>query len=350
LSLAFKHLAEGDFLGAQLAASDSHALGKSRSRGSHVPASPWVVKEGLSLGDFRLEKKLATGGMSEVYLASQISLRRKAAVKVVSFEASASKDLESRFAKEGMVLGSFNSPYIVPVYASGTAPAANGSVLRWLAMEYLPNGDLATWIRRQGPPSISLGVRWLLQSLQGLHYAHQHAIVHRDLKPHNLLLTADLDIKISDFGLLKQAREIDPSLTLQGTIMGTPQYISSEQALAEEADDRSDLYSLGASFFHLFSGRLPFEERSATVLLLRVTQHEPPVLTDVAPSIPRSLAIVLSRMMARRPEDRYQSALVALDDLKSYVGRGLLSTSADDLPTLEPPTEEPPEETNDAHV
>src|SRR5262249_33678179 len=153
------------------AASDNYVQAKNRSQGSRATASPWVVKEGLSLGDFRLEKKLATGGMSEVYLASQISLRRKAAVKVVTFDAAGSRDLESRFAKEGMVLGSFNSPYIVPVYASGTAPTASGSVLRWLAMEYLPNGDLATWIRRQGPPSISLGVRWLLQSLQGLHYA-----------------------------------------------------------------------------------------------------------------------------------------------------------------------------------
>ncbi len=350
LNIAFKHLAEGDFLGAQTAASDSRSLSRSRSREPLALVSPWLVKEGLTLGDFQLEKKLATGGMSEVYLATQISLQRKAAVKIVSFGAASAKDLEARFAKEGRVLGSFSSPCIVPVYASGIGQAANGSVLRWLAMEYLPNGDLANWIRQQGPPSVPLGTRWLLQCLQGLQYAHQHSVVHRDLKPHNLLLTVDLDIKISDFGLLKQRREIDVNTTTHGTIMGTPQYISPEQALAEEADERSDLYSLGASFFHLFAGRLPFEERSATALLVRVTQHDPPSLNDVAPLIPRPLAVILGRMMARRPEDRYQTALVALDDLKSYLRRGLLSTIADDLPTLEPPSEDSSDGLTEFHV
>ncbi|WP_422927112.1 protein kinase domain-containing protein [Singulisphaera sp. PoT] len=344
LSLAFKHLAEGDILGARSAASESPGMIRGGSRGPFSAGSPWVVKEGMRLGDFLLERKLATGGMSEVYLATQESLKRKAAVKVVSFDSAGPKALEARFAREGLVLGSFQSPNIVPVFASGTSSAANGSVLRWLAMEYLPNGDLASWIRRQGPPSVPLGTRWLLQCLQGLHYAHQHSVVHRDLKPHNLLLTADLDVKISDFGLLKQSTEIDPSVTLQGTIMGTPQYISPEQAMAEDADDRSDLYSLGASFFHLFSGRLPFEERSATALLVRVTQHDPPSLNVVAPDIPRPLAIILGRLMARRPEERYQSALVALDDLRSYIGRGLLSTAVEDLPTLEPPSDDPTED------
>jgi serine/threonine protein kinase len=324
LGLAFQHLAEGNLKGAQTAASDSRVSPAFRSRGLKDSASFFVVKEGLNLGDFHLESKIASGGMSEVYLATQLSLKRSSAVKIMTCPAVASPEMLARFNKEATVLGSFTSPHIVQVLASGAAPTANGSVLRWLALEYMPKGDLANWIKRNGPPSAELGTRWLDQALHGLHYAHQRAVLHRDIKPHNLLLTADRDLKISDFGLMKQARENNLSLTVVGTVMGTPQYISPEQALAEDADERSDIYSLGASFFHLLSGRLAFEEKSATALLLKVTHQEPPRLLEVAPQTPRPLALIVDRMMARRPEDRYQDVRVILDDLKSYIHRGLL--------------------------
>src|SRR5262249_12146008 len=151
-------------------------------------------------------------------------------------------ELLPRFEKETLVLASFTSPYIVPVLASGTVATAADTVLRWLAMEYLPGGDLALWIKQKGPPPIPLGIRWLEQALQGLVYAHEHSVVHRDLKPHNLLLTAGQDVKISDFGLVKDASRPDMSLTVLGTVLGTPQYISPEQAGAEDADERSDIY------------------------------------------------------------------------------------------------------------
>jgi serine/threonine-protein kinase len=203
-------------------------------------------------------------------------------------------------------------------------------------MEYLPGGDLALWIKQKGPPPIPLGTRWLEQALQGLSYAHDQSVVHRDLKPHNLLLTSGRDVKISDFGLVKDARRPELSVTLQGTVLGTPQYISPEQAGGEEADERADIYSLGATFFHLFSGRLAFEEKSATTLLLRIAQHDPPRLLDVAAQVPRPLAVILDRMMARRPEDRYQDVGVILADLRSYLRRGLLKISEGERPTPEP--------------
>jgi len=342
LSLAFKHLAEGDLQSAQTAASDSQFSPTPRSRGPKPQTSPWLVKEGLNLGDFCLESKLATGGMSEVYLATQRSLNRKAAVKIVSSPSVATSEMVSRFENEATVLGSFTCPYIVQVLACGTAPTPNGSVLRWLAMEYLPNGDLASWIKREGPPSVELGIRWFHQTLQGLAYAHQRAILHRDLKPHNLLLTADGDVKISDFGLLKQAREPELAVTVEGTVMGTPQYISPEQALGDEADERSDIYSLGATFFQLFSNRLAFEERSATAMLLKVTQHDPPRLLDVAPQTPRPLATIIDRMLARFIEDRYQSVKVILEDLDSYVQRGLLTLGPNKMSATATASCEPP--------
>jgi serine/threonine-protein kinase len=221
-------------------------------------------------------------------------------------------------------------PHIVQVLASGTAAAANGSMLRWLAMEYLPGGDLAAWVRRHGTPAPDLGAAWLYESLLGLHYAHQHGVVHRDMKPHNLLLTAGGNVKISDFGLLKEAAANEMELTVQGAVMGTPHYIAPEQALGEAVDERADIYSLGASFFYLLTGRLAFQERSSTAMLLKITQHQAPRLRDVAPHVSRPMATIVDRMMALRQEDRYQSVRVVLEDIKSYVQRGLLPISVGD--------------------
>jgi serine/threonine protein kinase len=343
LTLAFEHLAEGDLRSAQTAASESGSTLGGRFRTHHPPAAPWVVKEGLTLGDFRLERKLATGGMSEVYLATQNSLGRKAAVKIVACSAVGTADsVLARFQKEATVLGSFTSPHIVQVLASGTSAAANGTMLRWLAMEFLPNGDLASWVKRRGPPSAGIATRWLSQTLQGLQYAHHRGILHRDIKPHNLLLTSDWNAKISDFGLLKDAQQPEKELTMHGAVMGTPQYISPEQALAEPVDERSDIYSLGASFFYLLAGRPAFEEQSTTATLIRITQNDMPALLDVAPHVPRPLAVIVDRMVALRPEDRYQDVRVILEDLNSYVQRGRLTMAADDESAEQSASAEPP--------
>jgi hypothetical protein len=330
LTLAFQRLAEGDLAAAQSAASDSDlTIGSSkRARPSAIVA----VREGLMLEGFRLDERLATGGMSEVYLATQLSLNRRAAVKIVTGAMRDSPELSVRFTKEAHVLAGFHSPYIVQVFAAGAGPLANGTTLQWLAMEYLPNGDLLRWVKAHGAPAVDVLVRWLQQSLEGLHYAHQRGVLHRDIKPQNLLLSADGDVKLCDFGLVKLARQEDNHLTLHGTVMGTPQYISPEQALGEEADERSDLYSLGAAFFQLCSGRVTFEDKNTTSMLVRIGRDEPPRLLDVAPQLPRPLGVIVQRLLALRPEDRYQTVQVVLEDLRSYVQRGLLHVAPRGVP------------------
>jgi hypothetical protein len=329
LNLAFARLAEGDLAAAQTAASSDSLWTPGPALKPHgPPPSAVAVKEGMVLDGFRLEQRLATGGMSEVYLATQINLQRKVAVKVVTCDATHGEELTARFARETQILAGFTSPHIVPVLAAGSVPLANGSTLRWLAMEYMAHGDLGGWMKRNGPPAVELGVRWFHQALEALQYAHQHGVLHRDLKPQNLLLTSDGDVKLCDFGLSRPAAPSDRDLTHHGCVMGTPCYLSPEQSLGEAVDERSDIYSLGASFFHLFSGQLPFGEINTTALLLRVSRDEAPSLSQVARTLPRPLTVMIGRMLGNRREDRYQNVHVLLEDFRSYLQRGLLIASS----------------------
>jgi hypothetical protein len=337
---AFRRLSRGDLRGAHAAAAD----GGPAARGV-------VLREGLVLGgDFSLGVKLAAGGMSTVYAANQISLNRTVAVKIASCDITADPDLLVCSSQEARVLGGFACPSIVQVLASGTVPGDEGKTLHWLAMEYMAHGDLATWIVRAGPPPAEVGARWLRQALEGLLYAHRHSILHRDLKPHNLLLTEDGDVKISDFGLFKRSNPRGSGLINLGVVVGTPNYIAPERAQGRPADERSDIYSLGAAFFHVFTGRAPFNSDSHTAVLVKCTQQEAPRLLDVAPHLPRPLSILLGRMLALRVEDRYQDVHVILEDLQSYERRGLLAVSpAGAAPASRTPPEAPHENTHPFH-
>jgi serine/threonine-protein kinase len=284
--------------------------------------------------------KIATGGMAQVYLAHQVSLDRTVAVKVSTVEPETDSSMAGRFARESAVLARFVCPHIVPVLAAGTADAPGGKTIQWLAMEYLQGGDLAKKLKSDGPPNIGHAVRWFRQTLEGLAYAHRQGVIHRDLKPHNLLLTSEGDVKVADFGLVRNIANNRDMHTVRGSVLGTPFYMAPEQAIGEPADERSDLYAVGATFFQIFSGRLPYEEKSSTAVLVAIAHRDAPHLQDVMPSAPRPLDVILSRLMARRPEDRYQEARVVLEDIASYERRGLLhseeTTSCSVHPTPAP--------------
>jgi hypothetical protein len=331
LRLAFSYLVRGDILDAQAVAADTRVSRAEATRTTPHPLgatpAPFVHEGGLISNDFRLERKLATGGMSEVYLATQLSLNRTVAVKLVRHEAEPDDELLARFYQEGLVLGQFTCPYIVQILAAGTLPARAGRVVGWMAMEYMAGGDLARWQRQHGAPPPELAARWFRDALEGLHYAHRHAVLHRDIKPHNLLLTEEGHLKVSDFGLLKQARAAASGWTPHSSLIGTPHYMSPEQALGEPVDERSDIFSLGTTFFHLLSGRLPFDKNSMTAVLIQIAQEDAPRLHDVTPAVTPALGVMVSRMMARKREERYQDVGVILEDLASYERRGLVRTA-----------------------
>jgi serine/threonine-protein kinase len=289
-------------------------------------------------GDFKLQQKLGSGGICEVYQAVQLSLNRTVAVKLFLHEGPADADLFTRFNQEAVVLAQFNCPHVVQILAAGTSPALSGGSLGWMAMEYMAGGDLAQFLHQKGSPPTDLGVPWFRDALEGLAYAHRRGVLHRDLKPHNLLLTADGAVKVSDFGLLKQVQQPASGLTPRSTIIGTPHYMSPEQALGESLDERSDIFSLGTSFFHIFSGKLPFERAgSSAAVLVQISQENAPRLDAVAPHVPLPLVTLISRMMARRREERYQEVSVILEDLASYERRGLLHCSEERAFGMAPP-------------
>jgi hypothetical protein len=329
LRQSFTHLAQGDLLAAQAVATDTRippaegtAVAGHDSGAQRRPSG----YEGLLLGgEFKLQRKLASGGICEVYQAVQVSLNRTVAVKLFHNEGSADADLFARFNQEALVLAQFNCPQIVQILAAGTTPSPGGGTLGWMAMEYMAGGDLARYIQQQGPPLIEVGLHWFRDALEGLAYAHRRGVLHRDIKPHNLLLTAEAAVKVSDFGLLKQVQQAPGGLTPRSIIMGTPHYMSPEQALGEPLDDRSDIFSLGTTFFYLFTGELPFERNSAAAVLVRIAQEDAPRLDALAPHLPLPLTLIVRRMMARRREERYQEVGVILEDLASYQRRGLLT-------------------------
>jgi serine/threonine-protein kinase len=289
-------------------------------------------------GDFRLQRKLASGGICDVYQANQLSLNRTVAVKLFHHEGADDADLYARFNQEAVVLAQFSCPQIVPILAAGTASRPAGGTLGWMAMEFVGGGDLARYVQNQGPPLIEVGLRWLRDALEGLAYAHRRGVFHRDIKPHNLLLTADGAVKVSDFGLLKQVQPTPGGLTPRSIIMGTPHYMSPEQALGEAVDERSDVFSLGTTFYYVFSGQLPFDRPTPAAVLVQISQEDAPRLDEVAPHMPRPVTLILRRMMARRREERYQEVGVVLEDLASYERRGLLTfAEAGGLAGMHPP-------------
>jgi hypothetical protein len=328
-------LAAGNFMEAQtVAASDAVTPGPA----SVTPLS--VRRIGTVLGsDFRLERPLMLGGTSEVYLATQVSLDRTIAVKISRFEGAADDELIALFSQEALVLARFDCPHIVQVHAAGTVPGPGGGVLGWIAVEYLAGGDLARWLQQHGPP-FHFAARWFRQALEGLRYAHRQGILHRDLKPHNLLLTSDGNLKVTDFGLLQRTQR-KPTAAARGRIMGTPHYMSPEQARGEPVDERSDIFSLGTTFHHLLSGRLPFQAETLTSLLGKIADEESPRLAEIALQAPRPLTLLIDRMMARRREDRYQSVDVVLAELASYEDRGLLCFDDDGTFDPLPPPQSP---------
>ncbi len=270
-------------------------------------------------GRYRVLGRLGVGGMATVYLAEDSSLGRKVALKVMAERYSEDGEFVERFRREAQAAARLNHPNIIAVYDRGEADGRP-----YIAMEYLQGRTLKQVIQAEGPLPPERAIAIAMQVLAGLRYAHEHGVVHRDVKPHNVLVGDDGRIKVTDFGI---AHAGDPQMTEVGSIVGTAQYLSPEQARGRGVGPQTDIYSLGVVLYEMLAGRVPFEGDSSVAIAMQHVSDPPPPLRALAPDVPESLALVVAHAMLKDPAQRYGSADEFAADL-DRVRRGLVPVAA----------------------
>ena len=266
---------------------------------------------GKELGSCTLEKLLGYGGSSAVFLAQQRTPQRKVAVKVFlprsNMDMQMQRNFYTRFLHEAEAASELDYPTILPIYAYGEQDG-----LPYIVMPYMPGGTLAEYVEQHGPLSLDEAQLYLEQLASALDYAHAHGCVHCDVKPANILLDGVGHVMLSDFGIARVA-QLDSAnkhalRQTPETLMGTPDYISPEQALGQPLDGRSDVYSLGVTLFFLLTGSPPFKADSSIAMALLHVHEPPPLLSlfrdDISPVVDR----VVSKALAKWPENRFQTA------------------------------------------
>ena len=299
------------------------------SRETHGETTCELPEELLQHPRYRVLELLGKGGMGNVYKARHSLMNRTVALKVINRELVQNAQAVERFRREVQSAAQLAHSNIVTAY---DAEQAGGMHL--LVMEYVPGDNLSNVVKGEGPLKVDQACDYIRQAAQGLQHAHEHGMVHRDVKPHNLMVTEKGEIKILDFGLATLARESitrnsddvavaqDPAsnLTSVGSIMGTPDFISPEQGTdASAADVRSDIYSLGCTFYYLLTGRPPFSKGTALERIQAHSEQEAESIESVRDDIPRKLAEILRRMMAKDPSERFQSPAEIAEALVPFV-------------------------------
>jgi serine/threonine protein kinase len=266
---------------------------------------------GKVLGSCVLERLLGYGGSSAVFLAQQKNPERKVAIKVflprVAMDIHMQRDFYRRFLREAEAASKLEHANILPIYSYGEQDG-----LPYIMMPYMPGGTLADYLAKRGALSLKEAQWYLEQMAAALDFAHAHGCVHCDVKPANILLDSDGLVMLSDFGIAHLTQtEIDPEQTdvkHPEAVMGTPDFISPEQALGQTLDGRSDVYSLGVTFFFMLSKRLPFQADSAIALALLHVHESPPSLALLRADITPLLDRVVLKALAKDPQRRFQSA------------------------------------------
>jgi eukaryotic-like serine/threonine-protein kinase len=275
----------------------------------------------LKQGNFLLLERLGAGGMGQVFKAKHLKFDCLVALKLIHRERTPSEEFLRRFRREMTAAVRLDHPNIVRTVDVGEK---NGVL--YFAMEYLQGIDLQKLVKQRGALSAAEACLYARQAALGLQHAHEHGLVHRDIKPGNLFLTArERTIKILDFGLTRldelDATRSATTLTKSGHIVGTPDYIAPEQARnSHGADIRADLYSLGCTLYYLLAGHVPFPKGSMTDKLIQHQVEPPKSLLEVRPEVPPSVAAIVHKLLAKCPEDRYQTPAETAEALASGAG------------------------------
>jgi predicted Ser/Thr protein kinase len=268
-----------------------------------------AISSGQTIGQYVIKKKIGEGGMGSVYLAEQPAVSREVVVKVLASDFAATPGAVDRFKREADMIARLEHPHILPVYDFGQV---DGSL--YLVMRYMRGGSLADRIEARSLTRDQL-MAYLGQIAQALDYAHERGVIHRDLKPANILLDELGNAYLADFGLAK-SMEGTRDLTATGSILGTPAYMSPEQARGEKLDARSDVYSFALLLYRGLAGRLPFDAGDPWSLIQKVLTEPPPSILTYAPRLPAAVDESLQRALAKNPARRPGRATEVVDSVR----------------------------------
>jgi urea transport system substrate-binding protein len=270
------------------------------ARGPRDRPEQWV---GRRLGKYEITALLGVGGMGVVLKARDPSIERDVAIKVLPSELSADETSLQRFLAEAKSAGKLNHPNTITIYE-----VAHDQDVHYLVMEVVSGGSAAEYVERHGAYSVSDATRLVSEACKGLAAAHKQKLVHRDIKPANLLFTEDGTAKVADFGLAKGVEKQSMMMTREGHLVGTPYFMSPEQCQGLQVDARSDVYSLGATYYNLLTGRCPFSDTGSVVqVMFAHCNAGPPDPREVRSAVPAACAAIIQRAMAKKPDERYQS-------------------------------------------
>ncbi len=280
-------------------------------------------------GRYELHRRLARGGMADVFLAHDQLLDRPVAVKVLFPQFASEPLFVERFRREAQAAANLNHPSIVAVYDWGEYDRTY-----FIVMEYVEGRSLAELLRAEGVLHPDRAVEIAIDTAAALGFAHRNGTIHRDVKPGNILITPSGQVKVTDFGIARAFGGGD-DLTQTGSVMGTATYFSPEQAQGKQVDPRSDLYSLGVVIFEMITGQAPFDGETPVTIAYKHVQDEAPTPASINPRVPTALGSIVDRLLAKQPQDRFASA----EDL-----RGELRRIGDDavvapprVPLIKPP-------------
>lgn len=259
-------------------------------------------------GRYKIISVLGEGGMANVYLAEDIILQRKVAVKVLRLDLQKDPQTIQRFQREALSTSELSHPHIVSILDVGT----DGNC-HYLVMDYVDGFDLEEYIQHNNPIPLPKVIDIMDQILSAVALAHKHNVIHRDLKPQNILMDKKGNIKIVDFGIAIALNQ--STMTQTNTAMGSVHYMSPEQARGSMATKQSDIYSLGIILYKLLTGTVPFTGENAVAVALKHFQEKTPSLRDKNPNVPQALENVVFKATAKDPRDRYKSALEMKADL-----------------------------------
>ncbi len=290
-----------------------------------------VPREGNTLGKYQVLKELGRGAMGAVYLALDTRLNRRVALKVMLPEFAADPLAKERFLREAQAVAQVSHDHVVTVHEADELDGVT-----YIAMQLLRGYSLDEYLKKKGSPSISQSVRIARETALGLAAAHKRGLVHRDIKPANLWLEAPNGrVKVLDFGLAKPLGRTDRELSASGAVVGTPAYMSPEQASGRKVDHRTDIFSLGIVLYRLLTGRSPFNGEHVLAMLTALAVEEPTPVCELNPKVPPALATLVHQMLAKKPEARPQTATEVAERLSTVFSQADAEISASQPIVLE---------------